>query len=226
MVAMFVILTIITFVTVDHFVHRAQIRHAEAFAPAAASEGAESLIPEGAYLHRGHTWVSPADAGGLLTIGVGPMAIGALGKPDDMCLLPGGTRVKKGQPLFKLGNGARRITLRSPVDGVISKVNNAALDDSSRVSNDPFGNGWLYRIAPDDPEGSLDGLMSGDKAHGWLQEQATRLRDFLAGIPGQPTLAGATMQDGGLPIAGYGSHLRDEEWERLVDSFLGLSEEK
>ena len=222
MVAIFVILTIITFLTVDHFVHRAQLKRAENLVPASATENAESMIPSGAYLHRGHTWVKPA--GGLLTIGVGPMAIGALGQPDDMCLLPGGTRVKKGQPLFKLGNGARRITLRSPIDGVISKVNNAALDDSSKVSDDPFGNGWLYRIAPDDPEKSLEGLMAGEKAHGWLNEQAKRLRDFLAGIPGEPAVAGATLQDGGLPVAGYGNHLKDEQWEQLVNSFLGLSE--
>ena len=149
------------------------------------------------------------------------MAARALGQPDNICLLSEGKEVRKGQPCFRLGRGNRQMTLRAPVDGIVEGVNVSAFKDSSFVSTDPFGRGWIYRIEPRG-EISLEEFISGEKAEGWLQSELSRLRDFLAGQTENRALAGATLQDGGMPVEGFGEHLDDEHWHQLIEEFLGL----
>jgi len=172
------------------------------------------------YIGRNHTWFT-LNQEGVMTLGVGLMAARALGQPDNICLLSEGKEVRKGQPCFRLGRGNRQMTLRAPVDGIIDQVNVSALKDSSTVSMDPFGRGWIYRIEPRG-EISLEEFISGAKADGWLKSEISRLRDFLAGRTESPALAGATLQDGGMPVDGFGEQLDDEHWHQLLEDFLGL----
>lgn len=46
----------------------------------------------------------------------------------------------------------------APVDGEITAVNQAVVDDPSLVNSDPTGAGWFFRIRPAVP-GALDELM-------------------------------------------------------------------
>jgi len=48
-----------------------------------------------------------------------------------------------------------------------------------------------------------------------------RLRDFLASLSDHGALAGATLQDGGLPIDGLAQRVDDRTWARFVDEFFG-----
>ena len=43
----------------------------------------------------------------------------------------------------------------SPVSGVIRAVNNGASEDPSVVNGDPYGEGWLIKVALDDDEPEL-----------------------------------------------------------------------
>ena len=50
----------------------------------------------------------------------------------------------------------------APVSGTITAVNNALLDRPELVNTDPYGEGWLYKMTPDDPT-ELEGLMDADQ---------------------------------------------------------------
>jgi glycine cleavage system H protein len=233
MVALFVILTIITFLTIDHFVQRWQIARAAAVAsvaeqaaPAVAGAvGSAPLVPQGIYLGGDQTWVSPG-AEGAITLGVSPLAIKAIGRPDDMYLVPVGATVRKGQILLRIFRGKRLLTLRAPFDGRVAEVNVAAFEDGSLVENDPFGRGWIYRLSPKG-DVELDNYAAGEEAESWLKSEIRRLRDFFANLgKGGATLAGATLQDGGMPVEGFGSQLDEKSWERFVKEFLRLKPEE
>ena len=46
----------------------------------------------------------------------------------------------------------------SPVTGEVIAVNEALEDEPERVNEDPYGEGWMFRVRMTDP-GELDGLM-------------------------------------------------------------------
>jgi glycine cleavage system H protein len=50
----------------------------------------------------------------------------------------------------------------APVSGTISAINNALLDRPELVNTDPYGEGWLYKMTPDDTT-ELEGLMDADQ---------------------------------------------------------------
>jgi glycine cleavage system H protein len=45
------------------------------------------------------------------------------------------------------------------VSGTVTARNNALGDAPETINSDPYGEGWLIEIRPDDPA-SLDGLLS------------------------------------------------------------------
>ena len=49
--------------------------------------------------------------------------------------------------------------LFSPVDGVVTEINEKLLDHPELVNEDPFGEGWLIKAAMEDTA-QLDGLMT------------------------------------------------------------------
>ena len=49
--------------------------------------------------------------------------------------------------------------LFSPIDGVVTEINETLLDHPELVNSDPFGEGWLIKAAVIDVA-SIDGLMS------------------------------------------------------------------
>lgn len=50
----------------------------------------------------------------------------------------------------------------APVSGTITAVNNSLLDRPELVNTDPYGEGWLFKMTPDDPT-ELEGLMDADQ---------------------------------------------------------------
>ena len=49
--------------------------------------------------------------------------------------------------------------LFSPIDGVVTEINEKLLDHPELVNEDPFGEGWIIKAAMADAA-ALDGLMS------------------------------------------------------------------
>jgi len=49
----------------------------------------------------------------------------------------------------------------SPVTGEVVEVNELLEDEPEKVNEDPYGEGWLFRVKMTD-DGELDGLMDAD----------------------------------------------------------------
>ena len=49
--------------------------------------------------------------------------------------------------------------LFSPIDGIVTEINEKLLDHPELVNSDPFGEGWLIKATINDPA-EIDGLMS------------------------------------------------------------------
>ena len=97
MVALMVVLTIITFLTIDYWVQHAEHKRALAAEPRGAPAPAAARpaprirfglpidrVPAHAFLDRGHTWAK-IEPGGTLRIGSDGWAPALLGAPESSC---------------------------------------------------------------------------------------------------------------------------------------------
>jgi glycine cleavage system H protein len=77
---------------------------------------------------------------------------------------PIGTQLSFGDEVSVIETIKVDISLYSPVSGTVLEVN-PALDDSPEVINqDPYGEGWVMVVAPEDLEAELEGLAHGTEA--------------------------------------------------------------
>lgn len=236
MVALFVILTIILFLTVDYFVQRTEVRKAlagaavrkplltEVLEPKIATVGLSypiDRIPKGLFFDPGHTWLQ-LEPSGALRVGADMLPVTVLGGLEKIDLRAAGTEVRRGDPIVTLRRGERSLTLRAPVDGVIDEVNDEVRAEPSRLRLDPFGEGWLCKVTPKRLAASLRRTHVGEEALAWIKNEIGRVRDFMAPLAQQGALVGATLQDGGLPVEGLAEHLDEGTWTKFIDEFFAV----
>ncbi|HXV74913.1 MAG TPA: hypothetical protein VD788_01230, partial [Candidatus Polarisedimenticolaceae bacterium] len=208
----------------DYIVHRrAAGREHEPLAADAAVvpvsiESRLLAVPGDVYLSRGHSWVRPR-RDRTVRVGAGRLPLHALGPPDALQLPPVGTRVHAGAALVTLSRGARRLTLRSPVDGRIESINREALARPQRVGRRPYDRGWLCTVRPTDLSRALRELLVAEEATDWLRRELGRLRDLVSGLA-QPAAAAVPLRlDGGVPVEGLAGLLDEAQWGEVQSFF-------
>jgi glycine cleavage system H lipoate-binding protein len=221
MVAIFVVMTIILFLSVDLVYQRVQRKKAEAFEPKLARVPAISRIsvPEGLFFHPGHTWAAITESGAA-KVGIDDFARKLFGKIDSIEFIKSEGTVKQGEPLFVINQGNRRIEMVSPVDGEIQSTNGFIADDPSILRTDTYQNGWLASIKPSNLKKNLEKLNIAESAKEWAREELGRLRDFFAGASFENKLVGQTLQDGGPPVEGVLEFMSDDAVKRFEETFL------
>jgi hypothetical protein len=128
--------------------------------------------------------------------------------------------VAAGQPLFRLEQEGRSLTVPCTITGKVMAVNIRLQDQPSLLNSDPYGNGWVCRIVPTSIGPVPPKVHFGEEAILWLESEFTRLGEFLtAQIPTQMPL-GVTSQDGGLPCPGCLGELDTAAWSAFETEFL------
>ncbi len=223
MVAIFVVLTIVTFLVVDLVYQRVQRKQAEAPAivfkprPLALDKVA---VPEGIFFHPGHSWASIL-RNGLVKIGLDDLTQKLIGPIEAVEFRNVGEYVKQGEPVVVLRQGGKTMRMVSPVDGVVSERNAEILKNAGTINNDPYVSGWLYKIKPSDLGRNLNNLKIAETARNWFRNEVDRLKDFLAGINVENRLVGQTLQDGGTPVEGVLQYMSEGSWKEFEEQFLG-----
>ena len=226
MVAILVLLTILTFLTVDYFAqrsaaHRAVPATAPARRPMRVMAPADlGLVPAGVFMDLGHTWAR-LEPSGELRVGADRLPATLLGGVERVEALPAGSEVGRGDPVAVLHHGGRSLPVRSPVDGRVAAVNAPLEAEPGRLAADPYGQGWLCTIAPRGLGGALRRLLVAEEAQAWMRRELASLRDFLVGMGERGALATATLPDGGLPVEGLAGRLAEGDWNELAERFFG-----
>jgi len=104
-----------------------------------------------------HEWIRP-EAGGLATVGISAYAVEALTDLVFMQLPTVGKRVKAGESIGEIESVKAVSDLYAPVSGEIVAVNESLPGRLETLGKDPYGEGWIVRIKPDDPA-ELSGLL-------------------------------------------------------------------
>lgn len=213
MVALLVVATIITFLTIDYFVQKKESPTGEKWPllsiPLQPVQALAASLPEWAFVHSGHTWVTVRD-NGRVRIGIDGFAADALGRAKAVKLPPVAASVEAGKPAIAVQFDGRVAEFTAPVDGEIVAVND-------HLSPDGLGDEWLVEVKPRHFGRDVQKLRTAEVAKEWLERERGRFRDFLASLGGEPALV---LQDGGEPLPGVLASIDDQAWARFQDEFL------
>ena len=106
-----------------------------------------------------HEWVrSPGEAKGSVRVGITHFAQDALGDIVYVSLPEVGEQVTGGQTCGELESTKSVSDVYAPVTGTVAARNDALDGSPELVNSDPYGDGWLFEVVPDDPS-TVDSLM-------------------------------------------------------------------
>ena len=105
-----------------------------------------------------HEWIRLE--GDVATIGITDHAQNALGDVVFVDLPEVGRIVTAGESIAVVESVKAASDVYAPINGRVTEVNSALVDDPALINGEPTGAGWFFRIAPD---GDLpDDLMDAD----------------------------------------------------------------
>ena len=99
-------------------------------------------IPQGFSFHPGHTWLHK-EGGESARVGIDGFAANLLGQIDHVEVAGINRWVRQGQKLVTVASGGQRFELVSPVEGVITAVNQDVVEDPKVIGRDPYQAGWI-----------------------------------------------------------------------------------
>jgi glycine cleavage system H lipoate-binding protein len=169
-------------------------------------------IPQDYGFHLGHMWVMKQSADDA-RVGVDQFVTDLMGKIDHIEIRKPDRWVRQGQKLITLTVDGTTIDLLSPVEGVVTAVNNDALRDPSLVTKDPYNNGWIAIVKSPDLTVNQRNLIQGPMVAPWMQNNLSHLKSLIAPSP-------ALAQDGGVPVNGLLPRLSPELRKKVVQEFF------
>ena len=100
-----------------------------------------------------HEWIAP-ETGNVASIGISAVAADALGDIVYVDLPEVGSTVTAGETCGEVESTKSVSDLYAPVTGEVTEINDAVAADPALINSDPYGAGWLFKVAVDS-EGPL-----------------------------------------------------------------------
>ncbi len=116
-------------------------------------------VPEDLRYTADHEWARLE--GGQVRIGITDYAQDALGDVVFVQLPEPGKGVKAGESFAEVESTKSVSDVYAPVDGTVVEINADLGDAPQRLNDDPYGEGWICVIRPDDT-GALSSLLDAD----------------------------------------------------------------
>jgi glycine cleavage system H lipoate-binding protein len=170
-------------------------------------------IPQGYGFHPGHTWV--LDEGSQnARVGMDSFAANLIGRIDRIEVAELNRWVRQGQKVWSVARGGMTVDMLSPVEGVVVAVNPEVQKDPNMAVKDPYQDGWVCVIKAPELATNINNLLRGSVIGPWMQNTLRRFGAMTA------QLAGATAQDGGLPIPGSLAQVDQATRQALIKEFF------
>ena len=116
-------------------------------------------VPDDLRYSSDHEWARLED--GKVRIGITDYAQDTLGDVVFVQLPEVGAKVAAGDSFGEVESTKSVSDVYAPIAGTVVEVNGDLADAPNRLNEDPYGEGWICVVEPDDP-GALDGLLDAD----------------------------------------------------------------
>ena len=170
-------------------------------------------LPENRRYHQGHTWALQ-ESQTLVRVGIDDFGARLAGKIDGINLPKRGQWIRQGQKFVTLLRDGQKTELVSPVEGEVTSINEALLEDVATLNNDPYGQGWFVSVISPDLTTSFRNLLNGTLARKWMADASSRLQMRI------PALAGAVAQDGGVAVHDLTVQMATTKWAEITREFF------
>lgn len=171
------------------------------------------MPPENYFLHQGHSWAALED-GGEVRVGLDDFSQKILGPADQLRLPVEGTVLYQDHICMAVVKKDNKASFEAPLDGVITAVNPKIRQNPRLLHDDPYGEGWLFKVKPTNLQHNLANLSSGEKNPAWIGKEACRLLNLM------DTTVGVTLPSGGALLGDVYGHYPQLGWRRLVKEFF------
>ena len=115
-----------------------------------------------------HEWVR-LDKNGVATIGITDFAQEQLGDLTYVELPGVGDNVEAQSEVAVVESVKAAADIYAPVAGTIAEINKKLEEQPELINSDPFGDGWIYKLRPDDPS-EIDMLLDADAYEDMIPE--------------------------------------------------------
>jgi glycine cleavage system H lipoate-binding protein len=225
MTVLLVLFTFTAFLLIDYFRSRRAVVPVLQVAPSKSDTTAPRLqpalvagfaVPENLRYHPGHTWAL-SESTNLVRVGMDDFASKLTGTLENITLPQRGQWIRQGQKLCTVYRDDAAVDMVSPIEGTVSDINQAVLENPKLALSDPYGNGWLVTVNAPDAKTSFKNLLGGPLARWWTEESASRLQRRA---PAAMAFAGALAQDGGEAIHDVTAQIPNQEWAPIAKEFF------
>jgi glycine cleavage system H protein len=117
------------------------------------------IVPDDLRYTKDHEWVKLE--GSRIRVGITDYAQDALGDIVFVQLPELGTSLDEGQSLSEVESTKSVSDIYAPLKGTIAEVNGELVDAPQRLNEDPYGDGWICIIEPDEAT-SYHSLLDAD----------------------------------------------------------------
>lgn len=115
-------------------------------------------------------WAKPE--GGRVRVGVSDFLQQSNGDVAFAEVQPEGTRLARGVEIAVLETIKVDLELASPVEGVLAEINPQMDDAPETINSDPYGEGWIALVEPDDWEADRALLLDPQAYFTHMKQQA------------------------------------------------------
>lgn len=131
------------------------------------------VLPDDLYYYEQHTWVKLE--GEVVRVGLDTIGLARAGKIVFIRVKKGKT-IAQGKSFGTAEAGKGVIPLRAPVSGEIIE-NNPKVDKRNvdLLNNDPYGEGWIIKMAPTNLDEEMKTLKHGDDVIPWAEEEIKKI---------------------------------------------------
>jgi glycine cleavage system H protein len=189
MAVLLVLATFLVFLLIDWILNRkkavaVQNEPIQTEAPALLSSASVEgiLVPDQLRYHPGHAWCV-AERPQFVRVGADALAASVLSSPDRIDLPKPGRWLRQGQRAWSVYCGSHRIDMVSPVEGEVMEVNPDVASRPELLCSDPYGSGWLLKVAVPDAQSTERNLLPKSLVRAWMKEavQSVRSRQRTVG---------------------------------------------
>jgi len=180
-------------------------------------------VPQGLIYGKNHTWVF-MERSGTAKIGLNELMAHLIYATKLTPVKSAGDEVRKGEVLAEIDQNDKRLSILSPISGMIIQPNPTLADSPDSLYDDPYGRGWIYSIRPNDWKRESSSCYQYGESSDWLMKELERYKAFLSGHTGSSFKEGSPviLQDGGELLNHSLSEFPDEVWKDFQRNFCTL----
>ncbi len=171
-------------------------------------------VPQGYYFHQGHTWVK-LEQGGEVRVGLDDFLLKIFAPLDTVESPLLGKEVKQGDEAVFITRDGHTAKVMVPVSGIITAINLKLRENGCSSGDAPYSDAWIMRISATNLRNEIRGLMIGDQALDYIEDETQKLFNIIEEHQG-PLAA-----DGGFPEGDLFGKLPGISWDRLTNEFVG-----